>query len=202
MLPWMTIRPALIVSPTASCALPLHGDVRAVEIRAECVAGDAVDLNALAGHARGDEPLAETARSRGISPRHCGSSRSGSEKESRACFYIILLVSHLSPIFHNHSPAWATPRISSSFSVRPMPRSISAVAAQRLDGVDAHAAHHLLDLVLPCGDEIHEPLRAHVRDPAACTSSGLCVAMPQLHRPVWQVRQRWQPSASSAAVPM
>ena len=32
------------------------------------------------------------------------------------------------------------------------------------------------------------------------TSSGLWVAMPQLHLPVWQVRQRWQPSASSAAV--
>ena len=37
-----------------------------------------------------------------------------------------------------------------------------AVAAQRLDGVDAHAAHHFLDLVLPCRDEIHQPLRADV----------------------------------------
>lgn len=36
------------------------------------------------------------------------------------------------------------------------------VAAQRLDGVDAHAAEHLLDLVPPCGHEVHETLTAFV----------------------------------------
>ena len=34
------------------------------------------------------------------------------------------------------------------------------VAPQGFDGVDAHAAHHLLDLVLPRRDQIHQPLRA------------------------------------------
>ena len=36
------------------------------------------------------------------------------------------------------------------------------VAAQGLDRVDAHAAHHLLDLVLPGRDQIHEPSAADV----------------------------------------
>ena len=31
-------------------------------------------------------------------------------------------------------------------------------------------------------------------------NSGICVAMPQLQRPVWQERHRWQPSAISAEV--
>ena len=31
-------------------------------------------------------------------------------------------------------------------------------------------------------------------------SSGSCVAMPQLHLPVWQERHMWQPIAMSAAV--
>ena len=38
-----------------------------------------------------------------------------------------------------------------------------AVAAQRLDGIDAHAAHHFLNLVLPRGDKIHKALIADVR---------------------------------------
>ena len=38
-----------------------------------------------------------------------------------------------------------------------------AVAAQRLDGVDAHAAHHFLNLVLPRGDKVHKALIADVR---------------------------------------
>ena len=38
-----------------------------------------------------------------------------------------------------------------------------AVAAQRLDGIDAHAAHHFLNLVLPRGDKIHKALVADVR---------------------------------------
>ena len=33
-------------------------------------------------------------------------------------------------------------------------------------------------------------------------NSGICVAMPQLQRPVWQERHRWHPRASSAPVAM
>ena len=37
------------------------------------------------------------------------------------------------------------------------------VAAQGLDGVDAHAAHHFLQLVIPRGDEVDQALRADIR---------------------------------------
>ena len=32
------------------------------------------------------------------------------------------------------------------------------VAAERLHRVDAHAAHHFLDLMPPCGHQVDEPL--------------------------------------------
>ena len=99
----------------------------------------------------------------------------------------------------SHSPACFTPRISSSLAVRPTPRSISTVAAQRLDGVDAHAAHHFLDLVCPCRYQVDEALTAHRRDQDAAPARGTCVAMPQLQRPgLTQRRTRWQPSAIKA----
>ena len=37
------------------------------------------------------------------------------------------------------------------------------VALQRLDGVNAHTAHHFLNLVLPRGDKVHKALIADVR---------------------------------------
>ena len=37
-----------------------------------------------------------------------------------------------------------------------------AVAFQRLDGVDTHAAHHLLDFMLPCSHQIDESLTSCV----------------------------------------
>ena len=36
------------------------------------------------------------------------------------------------------------------------------VAAKRLNRIDAHAAHHFLDFMLPCGDEIHKSAAALV----------------------------------------
>ena len=37
------------------------------------------------------------------------------------------------------------------------------VAAQCLDGVDAHAAHHFLELVIPCSEQVDETLGADIR---------------------------------------
>lgn len=37
-----------------------------------------------------------------------------------------------------------------------------AVAFQRLDGVDTHAAHHLFDFMLPCSHQINESLTSYV----------------------------------------
>ena len=96
-------------------------------------------------------------------------------------------------------PCIFTPRISSSFSFKPMPRSISRLPRQRLDGIDAHAAHHFLDLVFPGRHQVHQPARHHIAGFRRLTSSGRWVAMPQLQLPAWQLRHRWQPSASSAA---
>ena len=100
-----------------------------------------------------------------------------------------------------YSPACLMPSISSSFSLRPIPRSISLLPRQALNGVDTHAAHHFLDFVVP---RLHKVDKALVATSGfrRLTSSGRCVAIPQLHLPEWQSRQRWQPSAKSAPVPI
>ena len=64
-----------------------------------------------------------------------------------------------------------------------------SVATERFDRVDSHTAHQLLDFVLPSAHQVDESLITEIGI-EALDKLGRCVAIPQLHLPVWQVRQR------------
>lgn len=64
-----------------------------------------------------------------------------------------------------------------------------AISTQRLHGVDAHAAHHLLDLVPPRGHQIDKPPAPLVNIQPLDQLRSLGV-IPQLHSPVWQLLHR------------
>ena len=82
---------------------------------------------------------------------------------AEAPFFINIYSFHGYAPFSAYSPACLMPRICKLFFVQTHAAQHKAVAAQRLDGVDAHAAHHFLDLVLPRGDKVHQALVADVR---------------------------------------
>ena len=49
------------------------------------------------------------------------------------------------------------------FFVQPQTAEHQTVAAQGFDRVDAHAAHHFLQFMVPGGDQIHQTLVADIR---------------------------------------
>ena len=87
------------------------------------------------------------------------------------------------------------------FLVQPDTPEHQPVALQGFNGVNAHAAHHFLDLVLPGGQKVNQPLIADIGvqtlDQIFPLGSDTPVAFAGM-----AATHRWQPSAMSAAVPM
>ncbi len=98
-----------------------------------------------------------------------------------------------------YSPACWMPKMLSLRSVSPTPRSIRRLPLSASNGIDTHAAHHFLNFVVPGRQQIHQPLAPHFRVQALDQLRTLRGNAPVAFA-AWQLRHRWQPSASSALV--